>query len=111
MYAMANCRVSILRGTTTDEFGDLADAGEFTPVLVGQPAQVVEVSQFTTDPATQTPRSVRRIEARISSRVGVRESDRLRVEGNGRIYTVQEITRPDPLGFTPDLELVLRRVD
>lgn len=111
MYAAANCRISILRGTTTTEFGDLADAGEFTPVLTGQPAQVIEVSQVTTDPATQTPRSVRRIEARLGSQVGILETDRIRVERTGVIYTVQELTRPDPFGFTPDLELVLRRID
>lgn len=110
MYTIANRRVSILRGTTTDEFDDVVDAGELTPLIRGIPAHIVESSHTTTDPATQTPRTVRVIRAALPSGTPITTDDRIRDDGTGIVYSIQSLEQPSTFGFTPDLDLTLRRV-
>jgi DNA/RNA-binding domain of Phe-tRNA-synthetase-like protein len=110
MYAMANCRISVLRGTALDEFNDVVDTGATTPLLHGLPAQIIESSHITTDPSTQMPRTVRTIQAALPSNLPLDTGDRIRDDGTGVVYTVQSLERPSTLGFTPDLAATLRRV-
>lgn len=108
MYALATTTVSILRGTSVDEYGDAYDNG--TVAASGIPAAVVEESRRTYDRATQTPRTIRAVRGTLGSGVDVREGDQLRDDRTGLIYAVQAVTQPGGVGMTPDLDVDLIRV-
>ena len=109
MYGLANCSVSILRGTTTDTWGDTVDNG--TVAASGIPAFITVDSRSVTDPASQTPRVVQTIRGAVSSTVDIRDTDQLRDDTHGGVvYAVEAVTQPLAAGVTPDQELELRRV-
>lgn len=108
MYGLANCLVSVLRGTSTDTWGDTVDNG--TVAASGIPAFIVVKSKAITDPATQTPRVVQQIVGAVGSNVDIRDTDQLRDDTNGVTYAVEAVTQPGGAGITPDLVLDLRRV-
>lgn len=108
MYAIASCTASILRGTTTDQFGDPADNG--TVVASGVPFLIQDVNQTVFDPATQTRRVIRAIEAACQSDVDLRVGDQVRDDTNGITYIVHDVTKPFGPAWTPDLDVELKRV-
>lgn len=108
MYDLATCRASILRGTTTDTFGDPADNA--TVVASGIATSIRESTRTVFDQATQTPRVVRRIVGTMPSNVDVRDTDRVRDDTNNVTYIVDEVTRSREPGFAPDLILQLKRI-
>lgn len=105
----ANTTCSVLRGTDVDEFGDIEDAS--TPLMVGIPAILLETVKTTTDPATQTPRTVRSAYCRVPSWTGVLNSDRIVDESSGRKYAVTDVDSPGSINGAPgDLVLTLKRI-
>lgn len=108
MYELATCTASILRGTTTDTFGDTVDNA--TVITTGIPASIREGGRTVYDAATQTPRVVRTIQARMPANTDVRDTDQVRDDTHGVTYVVTEVTAPREPGFTPDLELQLKRI-
>lgn len=105
---LANTRITIMRGTTANAYGDLSDVG--TPIYSGIPAAINESSKIVFDPATQTPRTVRTSKAVVPGWVDVLDSDTLRDESTGNYYMIQDIAR-QPTGATgiaPELLLTLR---
>lgn len=112
MYGLANCLVSVLRGTTTNAFGDTVDVGDPINSVVATdiPAFIAVKSKTVTDPGTQTPRMVQTIRAAVGSEVDIRDTDQLFDDTHGVTYAVEAVTQPLAAGITPDLELELRRV-
>ena len=108
MYDLATCTASILRGTTTDAFGDPLDTA--TVVTSGVLAAIREDTRTVFDQATQTPRVVRRIRGVMPSDTEVRDTDRIRDDTNNVTYIVTEVTAPRQPGFSPDLQLELKRI-
>jgi hypothetical protein len=108
MYQLANCLVSVLRGTTTNDYLDEVDTAAVH--ASGIPAFLTETAARTFDPATQTPRVVRTVTATVPSTTDVTETDRLRDDTRGVTYAVEVVHRPDVPGLTADLRLELRRV-
>lgn len=108
MQALATTSVSVLRGTTEDEWGDEIDST--TPAYTGVPAAIVESSRVTTDPATQAPRTIRSISCVMPGWADVLNSDRLQDEATGSIFAVIEVSAQPSLGYPPDTLLTLRRV-
>ena len=108
MYGLANCTVSILRGTTTDQWGDTVDSGAVA--ATGIPAFIVVRSRSVFDPSTQTPRTVQTIVGAIGSTVDVRDTDQILDETHSVTYAVESVTQPLAAGITPDQTLELRRV-
>lgn len=108
MYGLANCSISILRGTSTNQWGDTVDSG----VIVNQhiPAFIVVRSRQVFDPSTQTPRTVQTIVGAVASTVDVRDTDQILDETHSVTYAVESVTQPLAAGITPDQELELRRV-
>ena len=108
MYALATCTVSILRGTSTNEFGDEVDNG--TVAASGIPASIIVRSKSISDSATQTPRIVQQVIGAIGSNVDIRDTDQIRDDTNGITYVIESVIQPNGPGLTPDLQLELRRV-
>lgn len=112
MYGLANCLVSVLRGTATNEFGDTVDVGADPSAVVATdiPAFIAVKSETITDPSTQTPRVVQTIRGAIGSDVDIRDTDQLYDDTHDVTYAVEAVTQPLAAGITPDQELELRRV-
>lgn len=108
MYGLANCTISILRGTTTDQWGDTVDSGAVVDQTI--PAFIVVRSRQVFDPSTQTPRTVQTIVGAIGSAVDIRDTDQVLDETHSVTYAVESVTQPLAAGITPDQTLELRRV-
>lgn len=100
---------AILRGETTDEYGDPKDSD--TPVRGGVPISLIEREQRVFVAAENRHTIVRYATGRVRPHADIREEDRLRDERTGSIYLVEAVSRPQsPIGRA-DVRLVLRRVD
>lgn len=108
MYALATCTTSILRGTSTDAYGDVIDNA--TVAASGIPASIIVSSRTVQDSATQTSRVVETIHCEMISNLDVRDTDQIRDDTHGITYAVQAVTQPNGPGITPDLQIELRRV-
>ncbi|MFC5947073.1 hypothetical protein ACFQH9_02120 [Pseudonocardia lutea] len=107
MYALANTTVSVLRGSTVDEFGDETD--NETVAASGIIANIRETSSTFSDPGSTTPRVVRNVTCKLPSTTDVTETDRIKDETSGVIYTINTVTQEGGPGRTPDLALLLER--
>lgn len=108
MMELANTRLTIMRGTEANAYGDESDIG--TPIYTGVPAAVNESSKQVFDPATQTPRTIRTSKAVVAGWTDVLDSDTIRDEVTGAYYMIQDIQRQPtgPTGISPDIILTLR---
>jgi hypothetical protein len=107
MQAVATTKVSILRGTTTDAYGDEADVD--TPVYTGIPASLVEQSRRVTTRDDPSPRIVRYAVARVPADTDVTDQDRLLDERTGAKYIVDAVSGMDNPALRVDRRLDLRR--
>jgi hypothetical protein len=107
MQAIATTTVSILRGTTTDAYGDERDTD--TPVATGIPASLTEQSRRVTTRDDPTPRIVRYAVARLPARTDVTDQDRIRDERTGAVYIVDAVSGMANPAFEVDRRLDLRR--
>jgi hypothetical protein len=108
MYVLATCTASVLRGTTTNVYGDPVDGT--TVASSGIPAAISESSVFVMDPSTQTPRSIRTVFATLPSTTDITSNDRLRDDTHNIVYIVESVSNPALPGRTTDLAVELRRV-
>ncbi|GIH26068.1 hypothetical protein Aph01nite_43780 [Acrocarpospora phusangensis] len=101
--------VAVLRGETTDEYGDVVDSD--APVKGHVPISLSERDKRVWVPAENRTTVVRQITGRARPNADIREGDRLRDEGDQSIYLVEGVSRPQsPIGAA-DVRLTLRRVD
>jgi Mg-chelatase subunit ChlD len=107
MQAIATTTIAILRGTTTDAYGDERDTD--TPVAAGVPASLTEQSRRVTTRDDPTPRIVRYAVARVPARTDVTDQDRVRDERTGAVYIVDAVSSMANPAAVPDLRLDLRR--
>jgi hypothetical protein len=110
MYALASTTASILRGTTTNAWGDEVDDPNAAVIATGVPVCLDVTNTNAFDPTTQQIRTIRSIHGSIQSDTDVRETDRLRDDASGVIYIVESVTDTLGPGFVGDLELVLKQV-
>jgi hypothetical protein len=109
-FLMATTTVTVMRGTTTDEYGDEAD-NNAVPIASGVPIALTEQDGRTFVPAEQRTTRVRRYVARAKPDSGIRPNDRLRDEVDGVVYLVEAVVEPSlPIGRAL-LRLDLRRVE
>lgn len=108
MYAIANCLVDVLRGTSQNDWGDAVDNG--TVAATGVPASIIVANTRVWDATTQTPRAVQRITGVMGSERDVRVNDQLRDTTHGITYAVDSVTQENAIGRTPDLSLLLSRL-
>jgi hypothetical protein len=104
----ATTTISVLRGTTTDGYGDPADGS--TAVATGVVASILEQRQRTTTPVDGQPRVVRYFTARVPHGTDVRAGDRIKDEQTLTVYIVDTVTTPASPVRGPEVRLDLRRV-
>jgi hypothetical protein len=107
MQAIATTRLTVLRGTTTDAYGDEQDTD--TPVATGIPASLTEQSRRVTTRDNPTPRIVRYAVARVTAGTNIQDQDRLRDERTGAVYIVDAVSSMANPAAAADIRLDLRR--
>ncbi|MEH0586225.1 hypothetical protein QA942_19895 [Streptomyces sp. B21-106] len=107
MQAIATTKVEILRGTTTDVYGDEQDTD--TVIATGVPASLTEQSRRVTTRDDPAPRIVRYAVARVPAGTDVSDQDRLRDERTGTTYIVDAVSSMANPASVPDIRLDLRR--
>lgn len=105
---IATTTVAVLRGTSTNSYGDEVDNG--TVAASGIPASIIEQTRFTQDPSSGTPRVIRYVTGRLYNGTDVRAGDQIRDERDSTIYIVDSVTTPQHGAIRPDVRLELRRV-
>lgn len=106
--ARANTRVTILRGTSTDAFGDPVDT--LTEVRTGVTASIMEQRKTVTNPVDGMPRQVRFTTGRLPAGTDLRNGDRIKDEKTGVIYMFDASSQVENAIRTNDLRIDLRRV-
>ncbi|MFD1309738.1 hypothetical protein [Streptomyces kaempferi] len=104
MQAIATTKITVLRGTATDAYGDEQDTN--TPIATGIPASLTEQTRRVSGRENQTPRIVRYAVARVPARTDISENDRVLDERTGATYIVDAVSGM----ANPTIE-VDRRVD
>jgi hypothetical protein len=108
MLAVPTTTVSILRGTTTNPFGDVQDTAAIA--ASGIPASLLEYSQESKRPADRHQQTVRMARCRIPGTTTVQTGDRIKDENTLAVYAVDDSTQLRNIVSTTDLRLVLRRI-
>lgn len=106
MMEFATTRLTVMRGTQANAYGDEADVG--TPLYTDIPAGVVEQSKQVFDPATQQPRTIRMSKCIVPYWADILTSDTLQDQGNGDYYMIEDLQIQPSLGSPPDKLLTLR---
>ena len=91
MIALATTSVTILRGTSTDAFGDETDTD--TPIATRVPASLIESTRTAMEPVSGTPRIIRTHVCRLPSTTDITENDRIKDEQTDEIYIVVSVTK------------------
>lgn len=107
MQAIATTRLTVLRGTTVDAYGDEQDTD--TAVAVSVPASLTEQSRRVTTRDDPVPRIIRYTIARVSAGTDIRDQDRVRDERTGVVYIVDAPSSMANPVLAVDLRLDLRR--
>jgi hypothetical protein len=107
MQAIATTLVTILRGVTTDAYGDEQDTD--TPVATGVPASLIEQSRRVTTRDDPTPRIVRYAVVRVPAGTDITDQDRLLDERTGTKYVIDADSFMANPAMAVDIRLDARR--
>lgn len=107
MLARATTTLSVLRGTSTDGYGDEVDTD--TIAATGIPASLVEQTRRVTSRDDPTPRIVRYTVGRVTAGTDITDQDRIRDERTGDTYIVDAVSAMTSAAVAADLRLDLRR--
>lgn len=107
MIAQANTTVAVLRGTSTDAYGDAVDTN--TAVATGIPASLIEQTRRVTTRDDPTPRIVRYTVGRVTAGTDITDQDRIKDERTNAIYIVDAVSSMNSAAVAADLRLDLRR--
>lgn len=108
MNAVATTTVAVLRGTSTDSYGDVVDGS--TAISTGTPASIIEQRRLVATESDPTPRSVITYTGRVSAGTDIADGDRIRDERTSEVYIVDSAHRVASPVITNDIRLDLRRV-
>jgi hypothetical protein len=107
VIAQATTTISVLRGTTTDAYGDEQDTD--TVVAAGIPASLIEQTRRTTTRDDPTPRVIRYAVGRVTAGTDITDQDRIRDERTGATYIVDAVSSMTSAAVAADMRLDLRR--
>lgn len=107
MLAIPTTTVTVLHGTTTNGFGDVADAA--TVVATGVKASLLEQRQNTTRPVSRRPQTMRYARCRVPAGTPVQVGDRVKDESTQITWQVDDITQLRNVAVAQDIRLNLRR--
>lgn len=108
MKARANAKVTILRGTAPDSFGDQKDLP--AEVATDVNASIIEQSKQATTPVDGSVRQVRTHVGRVPQGTDIRAGDRIRDQATSTIYIVDATKAPGNAVRGSDVILDLRRI-
>jgi len=108
MMALANCTLTVFRGTSIDAYGDEIEVNTVS-VATGIPASVIERSKTVTTYDRDTPRTVRWFTGRVDQGTDIRQNDRVRNEQTGMVFLVDSIATPGTGAIPSDMVLDLRK--
>lgn len=106
MYAFPTTTVTVLRGSTTDAFGDAVAAD--TVAASAMPFSLLEQRRNTYIATENRVEQVRYFTGRAPGDADIRISDRIRDELTGTVYFVDTVTRVGSPVTLNDLRLDLR---
>jgi hypothetical protein len=107
VLAVATTTLSVLRGTTTDAYGDEQDVD--TVVQTGIRAALTEQARRVTTRDDPTPRIVRYAVGRVTAGTDITDQDRVRDERTGAVYIVEAVSSMANPAVAADIRLDLRR--
>src|ERR1044072_1574839 len=90
MYSRATTKVSILRGESTDEWGDPVDND--TIVASGVLASILEQKTWSSPEVSTQPHNYRYARLRIRKNIEVQVNDRIKDERNNQTWLVTTIS-------------------
>ncbi len=108
MNAVATTTVAILRGSSTDDYGDVVEST--TAIATGVPASIIEQRRLVATESEPQPRAVVFYTGRVGALVDVTDGDRIRDERTGEVYLVDTVSRTSSPVMVNDRRLDLRRV-
>lgn len=110
MIARANTTVTVLRGTSTNGYGDTVDGTTAASAdLTGLPASLIEVNRRTYLPAEGGVRVVRTHVCRLTSGTDVRKDDRIQ-DAAGAVYQILDLNAsPGSPVHRPDIVIQLSK--
>lgn len=103
-----NARVSILRGTFTDDFEDVHDTVD--PVAIDVPMSIVTRSQRVVSPETGRSYVIDAVQGIARRNVDVRKGDRIRDQVTLLTYVVDAVISSGVF-IPPDKQLTMRQLD
>ena len=109
MQATATTTVSVLRGTTTTEFGDVI--ASLTPYLTGIPASLIERTRTGISQSDQSFRVYRYVVARLPYGTDVTDTDQIKDESTGIVYSIASVSVNANPVVQQDLRLDLQRTN
>lgn len=106
MRTPATERVTVLRGSETNAYGDEVDSetAVHTGVLMGIYESVKSRNYLPAEGATRT---IVQFDGYAASNADIQKNDRIRSEKTGRTYLVTDVHQPTGVAMTPDLEITL----
>lgn len=108
MRGSANTKITILRGTEQDGYGDEVDSD--APIYTGVVASIISSTKRVYLPAEGATRVVHSYSGRCGAEVDLRKDDRVKDELTGVVYLVTELTDSTVLaGMKPDHTFTLSR--
>lgn len=103
-----NRRITIMRGTTVNAWGDESDVG--SPLYTGVQAALAETAQTVFDAATQRPQTIRTITCNVPAWVDVVDTDTIRDEATGFFYMIESIRLQPGIGAYPAPKVLILRM-
>ena len=108
MIATPTTTVTVLGGTETGPYDDPAESN--TEVATGIPASIIEGRQIVATEADQQARVIRYYTGRLPHGTTVDDSQRIRDERTGDVYSIDNVTAPVNPIIPQDVRLDLRRI-
>lgn len=109
MQSVPTTTVSVLRGTAATEFGDTVDSGAV--YLSGVPASLIERSRTGIDQSDEAVRVYRYVVCRLPYGTDVKDTDQIRDEATGAVYSVASVSVLANPVVQQDLRLDLKRTN
>lgn len=108
VLAVRNRKITVMRGTTVNEFGDRTNVG--TPLYTGIPAALAETKDVVYDAATQREQVIRGITCVVPAWADIQDSDTLMDEATGFFYMVEGIEARQGIGYYPAEKILSLRM-
>lgn len=111
MMGLASTTVSILRGTTVNDAGDVED--DNTNVAAsGIPAAITKWrNPLVYSESNYTPRTLNWYRIRLPRRTVIQDDDRIKDEKSGEIYLVNTSTKQPSIWPAPDLLVDAKKIN